>query len=380
VVKRTISIEVKDAAGAPLAGVDVRLITDPVGPVGAVAKTGDGKNGTTNGVAKLLVNAANAKAAYAAALPDHTFWPAAALDIDLADDLKIPLVCKPIAGNKQDNIDKIFGAAPADGGKGIVVAIIDGGVGPHKDIVVTQAMTLFPDENKTDDNGVGHGTHVAGIVHRLAPKAELRSYRVFRDGKDATNASIVGGAILRAVTDGADLINISIAFDQSNQALITALQVAQAKGVVCVCAAGNIAAGVQYPARLPQALAVAACSKKLWPEQALDYLLGKPPGVTVVDVHPAAFTCFGPEVTVTAPGVGIVSAFPNNRFAVMSGTSMSAPVVTGLLATALSSSNTFRNRAADPNRSVSVTKLVIDAAKLLGLAVGFEGHGVPFLQ
>jgi subtilisin len=371
--KQTIFVDVKDETGAMLADVDVRMVVNVIGPIGAIGKT------NAQGRATLILSAAHTQAVYVTAAPEHTRWPGTAHGVALADQVVVSLTCPSIASAPNDNLDAMFHAG-ARGGAGVIVAIVDGGVGPHADVPVAKALP-YPGEADTEDNGVGHGTHVAGIVRRMAPKAELRSYRVFPAGSPATSASIVAAAIRRAVLDGAHVINVSITFDQDSPALQTALQLAQAKGAICVCAAGNSAGPVLCPARSPLALAVAACSERsnAWPGNALDHELGAPPGTTFADVVPAAFTCFGSEITLTAPGVGIVSSFPNDRRAVMSGTSMSAPVVTGLLATALSSLAGYLQGPADASRSATATSVGIGAATLLGLQVGYEGHGVPFL-
>ena len=47
---------------------------------------------------------------------------------------------------------------------------------------------------------------------------------------------------------------------------------------------------------------------------------------------PAKFSNSNTAIDVVAPGVDILSTYPNNRFAVLSGTSMAAPHVTGSLA------------------------------------------------
>jgi hypothetical protein len=56
----------------------------------------------------------------------------------------------------------------------------------------------------------------------------------------------------------------------------------------------------------------------------------------------ASFTCYGPEVSVCAPGVAITSSVPENSYAAWDGTSMAAPHVTGLAALALAHHPDFR--------------------------------------
>jgi subtilisin family serine protease len=374
--KSTITVAVKDAAGAALDGVDVQLVFE---------RTGAGLAGTTvktdaAGRAAILFNSARTKAMYLVAQPQHTRWPASIRELALADGDAHELVCPTIDGAAPgDAVETIFPTARRDG-QGIRIAIIDGGVGPHKDIAVTRAMNLVPGENDVLDNGIGHGTHVAGLCKRLAPKAEIWSYRVFPSMSAASSAAFVAAGIRQAVLDGAHLINVSITFAKEYPVLRSVLQLAQSKGVVCVCAAGNENGPVLMPARYSTAIAVAACGRTgSWPNNALEHELLRPPATHFNDIHAATFTCFGSEVTVSAPGVGVVSAFPKDRFAVMSGTSMSTPVVCGLIASALSRDPTFAQSAPDVGRATAITRAAIGAATLLGLPPGYEGHGIPFL-
>jgi subtilisin len=197
----------------------------------------------------------------------------------------------------------------------------------------------------------------------------------------ASSAAFVAAGIRQAVIDGAHLINVSITFEKDYPVLQSVLQFAQSKGVVCVCAAGNVNGPVLTPARYSAAIAVAACGRKgSWPNNALEHELLRPPAIHFDDIYAASFTCFGSEVTVSAPGVGVVSAFPKDRFAVMSGTSMSTPVVCGLIASALSHDPKFLHSAPNVGRAAMITRAAIQAATLLGLPSGYEGHGIPFLK
>lgn len=68
-----------------------------------------------------------------------------------------------------------------------------------------------------------HGTHVSGIIHALAPDAELRGYAVFAgdDGNDALRESPeqpIIDAIHRAVKDGNQVINMSGGIDSPSSA------------------------------------------------------------------------------------------------------------------------------------------------------------------
>ena len=76
-------------------------------------------------------------------------------------------------------------------GAGIIVAVLDTGVGPHEalDGVLLPGIDLIDEDSDSSDvgdgvdddddglidEGVGHGTHVAGIVHAIAPQARQKN-------------------------------------------------------------------------------------------------------------------------------------------------------------------------------------------------------------
>lgn len=76
---------------------------------------------------------------------------------------------------------------------------------------------VHPDYNISDCNG--HGSHVAGIIAgeppeeqfiSVAPKAKLRGYKIFGCDDDATDDLLIINALLKAYSDGVDIINVSI--------------------------------------------------------------------------------------------------------------------------------------------------------------------------
>src|SRR5262249_7305695 len=116
---------------------------------------------------------------------------------------------------------------------------------------------------------------------------------------------------------GARVINLSLGMLRTSPSIERALQQAEEKGVVCVASAGNWGADepVEYPASSSHAIAVAALDAA---------------------GHAASFTSFGSFVSLSAPGVEICSAYWGGRYALWSGTSMSAPFVSGAAALLLS--------------------------------------------
>jgi subtilisin family serine protease len=108
-------------------------------------------------------------------------------------------------------------------GAGVRVCILDSGIEPHHPLVGPLAgakvVSLADDgEVQVDDDVegdvVGHGTACAGIVHALAPEAELWSVRVL--GAGATGSGPVLMAGLRwAIDQEFDVINMSLSTTKS---------------------------------------------------------------------------------------------------------------------------------------------------------------------
>ena len=195
---------------------------------------------------------------------------------------------------------------------------------------------LDADGNGLEDEMVGHGTHVAGIVDAVAPEARIMPLRVL-DSEGYGNVFLVAEAISFAERHGADAINLSLSTPSRSDLLQDVLEEATEDGVVVAAAAGNSnTATPQYPAAGEGE------------EPSADGLLA----VTSVDRYErkSGFASFGPWVDVAAPGTAIRSAFPVNRYASWSGTSMATPFVAGQAALL---------RGEDPSLGVAETEALI---------------------
>lgn len=232
-------------------------------------------------------------------------------------------------------------------GSGVVVAVLDTGVQldhpalasslvAGRDVVqgdnlpAETANGLDDDADGTIDEGAGHGTHVAGIVHQVAPGARIMPVRVLDDEGSGTLWQATEG-ILWAASHGAQVINTSFGTHGSAGVLKDAVARVTADGVLVVGAAGNDGKDrTMYPAAADGALAVASVG----------------PG----DVA-SSFTNRGRWIDVAAPGETIHSAFafPAGSWAANSGTSMATPFVTGEAALVLA-----RRPAATPAEVTSV--------------------------
>jgi len=205
-------------------------------------------------------------------------------------------------------------------GTGVVVGVIDGGIDFSHPALGGMAVSghdfVDDDDDATDEPGgttSGHGTFVAGVIHLVAPGATIRSYRVMNASGDGDGFT-VARAIERAVADGCLILNISLALTARNLAVRDAIDRASGHGVLVVGGAGNLGSSDPvYPAAEDNVLAVAA----------LDSLYAK-----------AGFSSFGSYVDLCAPGENVYSSYQKPYFAWWSGTSFSAPFVSGLAALA----------------------------------------------
>lgn len=248
-------------------------------------------------------------------------------------------------------------------GRGVIVGMLDSGVDcSHEDLDCLPGYDVVDGDEEPWDL-LGHGTHVAGIiaaranglgVEGIAPRAWLLPVRVcgtaFCDTED-----IVAG-ILYAVDRGARVLNMSFGGPQS-EAMGAAVEYAVWHGVRVVASAGNNGKPwPQYPAAFDGVIAV---------------------GATNGNDEREPWSSYGPWVDVWAPGSGVYSTTIGDTYGEMSGTSMSAPIVTGIVALILSI-----NPEADAEQILEDTSgAVVDAgAAVLAVPAPERSHSIalPF--
>lgn len=231
------------------------------------------------------------------------------------------------------------------GAKRVLVAVIDTGIDYlHEDLAdnIWVNVREIPG-NGIDDDGNGyiddvngfdfvsndsdpmddqeHGTHVAGLIGArgdnevgvagVAWKVSLMALKAFDETGNGTTADAIE-AIHYAVENGARVINASWGVEQQSRALEEAVRYAAEKGVLVIAAAGNDRSdNPNFPAGYEEVISVAATDER--------------------DGR-AGFSNYGPDVDLAAPGVNILSTLPEHRYGLLSGTSMSAPLVSGAAA------------------------------------------------
>jgi minor extracellular serine protease Vpr len=158
-------------------------------------------------------------------------------------------------------------------GAGIKIAVIDTGVdynhpdlfglGPDGKVI---GGYDFVDNDKTPFDTNGHGTEVAGIIAAdgtisgIAPKAKILAYRVSDTGESVSSDLIVK-AIEQAIIDKADIINISLGVNKTNNIIDDVVNKAVNNGIVVVTAAGNNGPGLRTigsPGKNPNSITVGA--------------------------------------------------------------------------------------------------------------------------
>jgi subtilisin len=227
-------------------------------------------------------------------------------------------------------------------GRGKRAWIIDSGIDmDHPDLTVdaTKSRSFITGVSSPDDEH-GHGTHVAGIIGGnnntigvlgVASGATLVSLRVLNAEGNGTVSSIIQAlAYVNANASAGDVVNMSLGEEITSAVLNQEVQNTANRGIYIAIAAGNKSepANKYSPANTNGA--------NIYTVSAIDSL-----------DRFAAFSNYGNDVVdFAAPGVKILSTYSQGRYAYLSGTSMAAPHVAGLLllkGRSISSSGTAKN-------------------------------------
>ncbi len=245
-------------------------------------------------------------------------------------------------------------------GLGVKAYVIDTGILLSHNEFGTRAIGGFSAINSSTDwtDGNGHGTHVAGTIgglnYGVARSVTLVAVRVLDANGSGTNSGVIAG-INWAITDhlaGEPAVaNMSLGGGASS-ALDLAVENAINDGIVmCVAAGNNTAdAGRYSPARVRNAITVGATGRFTSTGPSYDAI--------------ASYSNFGSVIDVFAPGTNINSAFIRSTSDIntLSGTSMAAPHVAGVIAQYLTT-----NKAKTPAEVATYIKSVATPRKVTGI-------------
>jgi minor extracellular protease Epr len=373
--KRLVVLCVDSVTQKPVTGADVVVILNRKRASGIMGVQTD-----ANGTFETVLPAQQALIDAVICAPLAKYWPAGLTAITLPSDgqLRVTVKVAPIKDGFKDAIGLSIQPSTAKDGKGVKIAVIDAGTAAAPGLNIVSGLNTTETEAETlyGDNGSGHGTHVAGIISRLAPSAELHIYRVFAAGEEGASEIAIAKAVRHATDAGCDLINMSLGQDTEAFTITRATRRARSMGVVCIAAAGNDAGPVSYPARSIHMLAVSAYGiLNAWPKESLTgrSVATKPPAVDPYFF--ANFSNADDEVDFIGPGVGIISWVSEASQGVMDGTSMASPAVCGLVARLLSQRLDILQMEKNQQRSDDIVRMAFEAAREIGFGNAFEGSG-----
>lgn len=263
-------------------------------------------------------------------------------------------------------------------GEEVVVAVIDTGCQTdHPDL----QERIIGGYNFTEDYGGdphvfldnnGHGTHVCGTIAAaeddkgvvgVAPKAKLLVLKVLTGTGEGTIESITQAIQYATTWKGAKgesvrVISMSLGGPEDNPELHKAIQKAVEKNIVVVCAAGNEGDGdggtseYSYPGAYQEVVEVGSIN---------------------LEKRLSRFSNTNDAIDLLAPGEKILSTYPTNQYAVLSGTSMAAPHVSGSIALLI------QQYEAENNQTITEPELfevLIQHTVSLGYSRLEEGHGL----
>lgn len=231
----------------------------------------------------------------------------------------------------------------------VVIAILDTGIDyRHLDLATqmwrnaqgqygydfVNSTETVPDTDPMDDNG--HGTHVAGLAAAISSnqrgvsgimgfRAKLMAVKVMNAAGSGDLTTVING-VRYAVTNGANIVNLSIGGRGQNTAVRQGLIDAVSAGVTVIMAAGNESTQLtntvyfspaSYGASIEGAVAVGAYD--------------------TITMDRASFSNYSTTfVEIGAPGAngtsGLASTYLDNQYVYQSGTSMASPIAAGAAA------------------------------------------------
>lgn len=225
----------------------------------------------------------------------------------------------------------------------IIVAVVDTGVDVSHPDLSSRCLPMLNSINTDMNDNSGHGTHVTGIIAAemdnsigiagVAPNVIILPIKSMekRGGTSSGTMSTISRGIRLAADNGADIINMSIGWplffsDCTFRLLKEALDYADSKGCILVAAAGNNGSDTDLtmPGKYGKCLSVGAITPAMFT---------------------ASYSNTGPGLDIFAPGggtgaYGVLSTVPfeidSTGYARMSGTSMSTPHISGMLAVLMS--------------------------------------------
>ncbi|ARK31238.1 S8 family peptidase [Halalkalibacter krulwichiae] len=266
-------------------------------------------------------------------------------------------------------------------GEGVVIAVLDTGCDTShfelKDQIISGYNFTTDDDSNPNifEDYNGHGTHVCGTIAAaengkgvigVAPKVRLLVLKVL-GGQGFGDTSWVTEGVQFAMNwrgengERVRVISMSLGGKEKDLALHQAVQAAVKKDILVVCAAGNEGDGddqtdeYAYPGAFPEVVQVGSVNNNR---------------------EISKFSNTNCKIDLVAPGEDVLSTYLNGEFAVLSGTSMAAPHVSGAAALLIEKGEKeFERRLTEPEVYAQLIKRTVS----LHYSRRFQGNGLIHL-
>ena len=302
-----------------------------------------------------------------------------------------------------------IGAIPGVTGAGITVAVVDSGISAHPALtgkVIASVSKVSGDPSTADAHG--HGTHIAGIIAGnntaskyvtpqydggIAPDVKLVNVRVLGANGTGWTSDVIAGiewVIENRSRYNIRAINLSLGHPvtepSATDPLCQAVMKASAAGIVVIVSGGNagkaedgtpILGGITSPGNSPYAITVGAMNTKATVSRSDDIMTtysSRGPTKFEHAVKPDVVAPGNKIVSLETPGSYLQRYHPQfhmagkgtNAYMHLSGTSMSAAVVTGGVALLMQ---------AHPNISAAQLKIALQTGATFMQDGGLMGGG-----
>ena len=259
-------------------------------------------------------------------------------------------------------------------GKGVKVGVFDTGIKKdHPDVKNIDERTNWTHENTLDD-GLGHGSFVAGVIAGIesgcpgiAPDVSLNTFRVFTNDQVSFTSWFLD-AFNYAIATKMDLVNLSIGGpDYLDAPFVDKVREVTGAGIVMVSAIGNdgpFYGSLNNPADQDDVIGVGGIS---WDDSLASF---SSRGMTTWEL-PLGYGRSKPDIV--APGKEVKGSRIAGGCRSLSGTSVASPVVAGAAALLISTVDSSKKGIVNP---ASIKQVLLEGAKNIeGLHIYEQGQG-----
>lgn len=248
-------------------------------------------------------------------------------------------------------------------GKNVKILVLDTGYSKHEfiDDNIVECKNFTNEKDYSDGNS--HGTFVIGEILQVAPQSQIYVGKVLDSKGNGTYDSIINGLKWGIELD-VDIINMSLGGTHGTEELHSVVKEVISKGINIVCASGNEGDGNadtienSYPGSYEEVINVGAIS---------------------MDKKIAPYSNSNAWVDICAVGTDITSTYnKNNLWCRSSGTSMSAPIVSGFLA--LLQEKFIFEWDRNPSEMELYGQLIKNTVPLKGLKKYEQGNGMLYYR